>query len=380
MVIDVKGETTMRVFDIYSYNLIDIVKFKDTKPYIDNMLRELGLNYNNVFFEINEFITKTEDVLKKYPKLEKYKKKDTQCTYEEKFFLTSLTTEWTKGKLYADKEDWDDVFAIVSKVPRGMNVLPVLILDEIDWYGEGVKEAAYDVQESQEQKVFTHAARVFENSSITMVRGYDHGNKMNYLSVSIESTTDGIPRDTTDIINMLEPYLGKPICKTQKCMYSKEENKTFRLNAGECSKMLEESMEEFYPKRYESPYAEFIPKLADINKIKKAFKNTDFKVGDRKGLLPGMNQVICIDEHNYFYEVIIDRTQNMPNCFCLYITVEGCNFRISNSQKVVYAYSEEESLELLYKFAEFCMEFKEKFGKVLEDRFGNTPEWYKYDR
>ena len=368
----------MRVFDIYSYNLIDIVKFKDTKPYIDNMLSELGLNYNNVFFEIREFLTKTGDVLKKYPKLEKYKQIDPLYTYEENFFLTSLTTEWTKGKLYADKEDWDDVFAILSKVPRGMNVLPVLILDGIDWYGEGAKEATYDVHESQEQKVFTHAARVFENSSITMVREYDHGNKMNYLSVSIESTTDGIPKDTTDIINKLEPYLGKPIRKSQKCMYNNEESKNFYKSAIECSKMVEESMDEFYPKRFESPYAEFIPKLADLSKIKKAFKDTDFRIGDRKGLLPGMNQVICIDEHNFYYEVLIDRTQNMPNCFCLYITVEGCNFRVRNNQKVVYANTEEESLQILYKFAEFCMKFKEEFGKVLEERFGNTPKWYKY--
>ena len=63
----------MRVFDTFIYNIVDKVKFKDTKPYIDKMLSELKLKYDSVIFTINEYMTDYDTILAKYPELEKYR-------------------------------------------------------------------------------------------------------------------------------------------------------------------------------------------------------------------------------------------------------------------------------------------------------------------
>ena len=36
----------MRVFDIYWFNIADKVKFKDTQPYLKNMLPEYGFTWS----------------------------------------------------------------------------------------------------------------------------------------------------------------------------------------------------------------------------------------------------------------------------------------------------------------------------------------------
>jgi hypothetical protein len=41
-------ETNMRVFDIYTYNIASKAKIKDTKKFIDKMLADLGLQYEEI--------------------------------------------------------------------------------------------------------------------------------------------------------------------------------------------------------------------------------------------------------------------------------------------------------------------------------------------
>lgn len=369
----------MRVFDKYTFNIIDKVKFKDTKKYLDDMLANLRLNYNNVSFTFQSFMTQLNKVTEKYPNLDKYRYGYYQ--YNDSEVLTSLTPKWANGEIYAAKEDWDSIFSIVSKVPRGFNVLPTLVLDKIDWYGEGTREAALKVSEITEDKAMIYLSRLVINSQIIMERQYDYGNKYNIVHVVVEATTEGEPRDTTDIIKKLEPYLGQPDYNVRMCRFDIEENKLFEKRSLECENKLKSMVEEFYPSRKHDymKNVKFIPNLADKKKIKAAFKGTDFTLGDRKGLLPGMNHVLCIDKHNYQFEIVFDRTQSSPDYFYFYIYVRGCNFSIDSGQKIIFASSEEESVDMLSKIADFCMKIKAEFGDMLEENFGNTPGWYTYN-
>ncbi len=366
---------TMRVFDKYTFNIVDKVKFKDTKKYLDDMLTELGLRYNNVAFTFQKFLTKLDKVTEKYPNLDKYRYGYYQYNGEE--VLTSLTPNWASGAIHADPQDWDAIFSVVSKIPRGLNIIPTLALDQIDWYGEGVKEAALSVHEITENKAVLCSNRFAINSQIIMEREYDHGNKFNIVHVVVEATAQDEPRDTTDIIKKLEPYLGQPSSCARICRYPVEQDKWYEKKAEEYRKKLDALTRELFPRKWTDEEV-FIPNLADKKKIKNAFKGTDFVLGDRKGLLPRLNRVVCVDKYNHHFEVLFDREQSSPDYFYFYIYMTGHNFTIYGTQNAAYASSEEEAVTMLSKIANICMEIKEEYGELLAKDFGATPEWYTY--
>lgn len=94
----------MRVFDTYYFNIIDKVRFKDTKPYVDKMLKDLGLSYTDVDFMLYEVVQdKIPEICKKMPNLKKYyfyNKTDND------YGISSVTKDWQAGNVHADKEDW----------------------------------------------------------------------------------------------------------------------------------------------------------------------------------------------------------------------------------------------------------------------------------
>lgn len=369
----------MRVFDKYTFNIASRVKFKDTKKYMDTILEELGLGYKNVSFTYKGFKTSLEQMLDKYPNLFKY------CYEYEPYgkgvkVLTSLTPNWTKGELYAEAADWDSLFEIVSKCPRGMNITGTLVLDQIDWYGEGVKEAALWCYKEKKDKAQVFLTRNIINSQIILRREYDDGNKYNNVSVIVEATTgeNDEPRDTTDIIKKLEPYLGTPGRTERICRNSLAEEWTISEKEWSCREILVKRIEEFYPQKRKFNEVEFIPNIADKKKIKAAFKGTSFEIGDRKGLLPRMNHVFCRDAHNRQYEILFDRTQSSPDYFYWYVTIKGYNFSVGSDQNIMYVSSEKEANEKLSMIAKFCEELVEDFDQLLLDNFGATPEWYSY--
>ena len=381
----------MRVFDTYTFNIADKVKFKDTKKYLDRMLAELGLNFKEVAFTFKRFMTSIDQLVEKYPNLEKYRYPYFQFNGEE--ILTSLTPEWLDGELYAGKEDWDAIFEIASKVPRGYNVQPTIKMDQIDWYGEGAKEPAITPQQFYVGNALLCSHSPVDNSGIEMIREYDHGNKYNMVRVTVEATKgDGSaaeqPRDTADILAKLTPYLGMPTYTVRVCRFKPEEHRLYETYQAECGRLLIDRLQQAYQKEKDAYRGEdwrdvlnkpFVPNLADKKKLKAAFKGTDFVMGDRKGLLPGMNRVVCIDQHNFRFEVMTDRTQSSPDYFYFYFEISGYNFHIRSMQNTVYASSEEEAVEKLSELAAFCVRLKDEFGELLAEKFGDTPGWYRYE-
>lgn len=64
----------VRVFDSYGFNIIDKVRFGQTKPYLEKMLSELGYTYSNLGFSLQSHIDTPlcEKVIQKFPSLQKY--------------------------------------------------------------------------------------------------------------------------------------------------------------------------------------------------------------------------------------------------------------------------------------------------------------------
>ena len=377
---EIMEKRNMRVFDIYSFNVANKTKIKDTKNYIDKMLEDMRLSYGEISFTILSFMTDIEKVVEKHPNLAKYK------YYYEPFrtnVLTSLTPGWMQGDVYAKEEDKDAVFDVFSKIPRGFNVTGSIILHHIDWYDEGKKELAICGNEFSGGKANICDDYSVLSSSIHIMRNYDDGNKFNRLKLIVEATSEGVPRNTKELIKMLEKYIGKPDDHIRRCIFDDEQTKHFlKLQEDACELLAKRINEEYqadqneYVKRMSDS---FIPALVDKKMISKSFADTGFSIVKNNKTLPGANTLRYIDEHHFLYEVLIDRTQMCQSFFRFYIFISGCNFQIRNTQDVIFADSREEAAKKLSRLAEFCVKLREEFGEYLSERFGDTPEWYEWD-
>lgn len=183
----------MRVFDIYSFNVIDKVKLKDTQKYVEKMLSEFGLSYKNIGFSLENPLC-LEAVVEKYPALSKYLVSVGENIYRRQSFLTSFTKNWIDGEIYADEEDYAVIGEIFTKIPRPFNFgSSTLILDGIDWYGGGNLSLATKNDAFYVGKVPT-GHLPFMNSSIMLVREINYGNKFNMVYVTVEATGESAPR------------------------------------------------------------------------------------------------------------------------------------------------------------------------------------------
>jgi len=378
----------MREFDTYIYNIAPKIKIKDTKAHLDNMLGDLGLTYKKVAFSLDGFQTPNDVIADKYPKLKKYLYPTKEALEYPEWrgtmdFFTSISPEWDKGNIYADREDWDDIFEIFSKIPRGFNVTGSVLFDQIDWFGEGVRETCIhphyykDFFLGQPQKI---AGLGIYSDLIIMGRSYNDGNKYNRVKVIVEATRDGEPRDTSVIVDRLRPYLGEPVERIRDCIEPSELSKELKKYQDECLMKLETLMSDYLGSdnvdQTASFKAEYIKLLTEKKKLKDAFKDTGFELLSNKGLLPGMNSLESFDDHRFKYTLLIDRTQLTPKGFYFYIYLEGCNFDINSSQYYVHVESEDEVTEKLADLAKFCELIRDDMGDFLFKKFGDTPAWY----
>ncbi len=122
------------IFDTYWFNIADKVKFKDSQPYLKNMLAELGLSWSNLAFSASTVPGDSviARILEKFPKLEKY-----YHSTENVPTICSYTESWFSGELFSDKSDYDDVFTLFSKIPRPLNIpFGHILLNGVNWLGE----------------------------------------------------------------------------------------------------------------------------------------------------------------------------------------------------------------------------------------------------
>lgn len=372
----------MRVFDSYSYNIIEKVIYKDTKKYIDRMLEELGLCYQNIGFSVE--YGPVEKVVEKYPVLAKYRclKDETRPAARQDVdeLLTSYSRNWSKGEIYADAKDHEVIAELFTKIPRPFRFgFSNMTLSGIDWYGGCDLTPAVEYDEFKGKRPLTWPHQSISCNEIMLERESHYGNKMNRIIVTVEATALPVPKDTSDIVHRLSPYLGEPERVSRTCRLPEDELKRSK----ELTTKYREKMQTLFQPVEESgrPSSDMlldplIPKIAEKKKIAKAFQNTGFEMGSRNGLLPGMNRVICTDSHNYKYEIVIYRGSTYANCFNFDFRVMGCDFIIAPFVSTFHVKSEKEAEQIIAKLAKLCVRARDEIGEEMAAEFLDTPDWY----
>lgn len=373
----------MRVFDFYQFNIADLVKRKDTISFLGKMLAGFNLGYKNLSFTISDLKGKEiSDLIEDYPNLIKYR-----YYYEryKKQILTSMTPEWNQGKIYADQVDWDAIIEIFFPQKRDCNLTGGIVFQQIDWYGVGLGQTVLD-RYSEVGKATLYSCKGIVNNSIIVERNVGENKRHNYIQVVIEATTEDAPRDTSDIVAKLEPYLGTPYSYHRNYYFTSEQTKQFVFYEDEAIMVLNEDMANFamlYGDRhkYFSPN-ESTASIIDKKMIGEAFQTSDFCMNDtrQKGDRSGMNRLTCMDKHNYIYDVVIDRSSDSPKIFFFSFSVKGCNFFVSSDPKAIEANTKEEAREKLAKVARFANSLKKKYSIYLSERFDDTPYWFYQER
>lgn len=373
----------VRIFDTYGYNLIDKVRFGQTKPYLEQMLFELGLTYSQLGFELHtpEGFPLCDNALQKFPTLKKYYYTDTSH-YADDYqgpgtpYISSFSENWRDGEIHADREDWEDISTLFSKIPRPFNFpFGKLILDGINWYEDSDSTVAIDFKRCS-SKYPTLNSPPFKSNRIMHVRNYDDGRKYNIVWVCIEATANPEPRNTGEIIEKLKPYLGEPAGFSRSCIFSEEEYARLEALEEHHRNVLKTYSTDMLPnprqRTYGEPYTP-IPHVADKYTTEKAFANTGFLW--TTGQPSWLKLYCCTDTHGYHYEANV---QKLTSCneFRIWLEISGYNFQISSAMTDYPVIQEGESLEILKTFATFCSKMRDEYSAELSKDFGDTPSWY----
>lgn len=367
----------MRVFDKYFFDISEKAKVADFGNYIENMLIKLNYKYDGIIFETS--IYPGNGIIEKYPNLEKYfKYEDYQEPKDGKFCSYDIHwrdygLDWKNGNIYADLNDKEDIFRLNFKKHKGSSLFTsLLIFDQINW-GENTISYLFDNKYYKYPAVNTE---YFINNQICIYKYFEN----NWcVCVTIESTSDNQPKDTSPIVEKLIPYLGNPINKKTICKSSIDETTFNKEDEKECLTILNERFETtFRNEKHDGNFSN----LLDKRKLKKIFKDTHFVLDNDPKLLRGMNQMTYRNKYNMTFEITFDRLPHF-NSFRWNIRIYGFNFSIS-PYKALYDVSvkcQEEVDNYLKKVADFCENLveDEEYNKLLFKTYGETPSWYRYD-
>lgn len=374
----------MRVFDSYSFNIVDKVSFQKTRPYLEQMLADLGYGYKNLGFSLTE-VSSTGDmvidrILKKYPSLKKY-------FYMENFhgspdpYLSSFSVNWREGNVYADKEDREDIFEVYSKIPRPFNIpFGKMIYDGINWFDDSDDTIA--VKYKYFQGIHPTADDPFKSNSIVHFRRFDDGRKYNIVVVCIEVTGELEPRSSKEIVSRLVPYLGEPRRSERECIFPQEELTRLWSLGKSHRELLDQTVKDVLPEPkhmvledpYVVPYIPEIPHVADKATLNRVFKGSVFKRG--KGTGNWLHKYECTDAHGFLYEAYIQKI-TCENQFRIWLEISGYNFSIKTCDIDYYVTQEGESSDILKEFVQLCVRLYEEYGAELAKDFGDTPPWYR---
>ena len=368
----------MRVFDFYQFNIAKRVKKKQTIPYLSKMLSDLGLSYGNLSFSLCTLISKTiSDITDDYPSLFKYKYYYDQT---RRPILTSMTPRWNSGEIYVEQEDRETVLEFFSKIPRVYDLNGKLVFQQINWYGESNEQTAVLDRYADVGKAVACGDKGIVSNSIIIERNIDDGYRLNTIWACIESTTDGTPKDTSDIVSKLKPYLGEPNTYRREWYFSSEQSCQYKAYEKQVLDILNKEIAK-YAQLHRSlnrnqNMERSISALVEKKLISEVFDRTDFHfVSKEKGDLPGSYRLSCFDKHNYKFTVLIERSPENPTCIPFSYIISGCNFRIRSNSEFIYAATKTQAKEQLEDLAEFACYLQEKYNDYIAERFGDTPIW-----
>ncbi len=371
----------MRVFDTYYFNIIDKVSFKETKPYLEQMLKEQGFSYNNLSFMLYDLRKETsEKVFSKLPALKKYEFMEDGSGFAA-YGITSFGENWECGEVYADREDWQDISVVFSKIPRPYNFsFGKLILDGINWFDNSDESVAITNWNYERDRIPIVDTPPFISNRIMQFRFYNDGKKNNFICVTIEVTGKEGILDSVPIIQRLEAYIGKHYDFGRVCTFEREEYQKNKALEKKHREKLKELGNMFMP---ESNLAErlsknlysdiTIPHVADKVTLDKVFKGTRFE--RVKGQPNWLHLYSYVDNNSYKYNAYIQKI-SLENEFRCQIEISGYNFNIKYTHEDYIVEKEGESSDILKVFAQFCDKLIDEYSEELKSDFGVTPEWY----
>lgn len=372
----------MRVFDTYYFNIIEKADFKSTKPYLEQMLDEQGFSYNNISFMLYNINKETvKKVLDKLPALEKYEFMEDGSGIPD-YGVTSIGENWMSGKVHADKEDWEDISVLFSKIPRPYNFsFGKLILDGINWFENSDESIAIMDWDYERDKYPTVHMPPFISNRIMQLRYFDDGKKFNHIFVTIEVTGEDGILNSTPVIQQLEQYLGKADKLDRKCTFCKEEYLKYKdLEKFHCDR-LKNLGDSFLPESKEREYTPgvvnieaAIPYVADKATLNKVFKGTRFE--RIKGQPNWLHLYSYTDGNGFKYDAYIQKI-SFGNEFRCWIEISGYNFHVTYRHRDYLVDEEGESSEILKVFVGLCDKLVDEYSEELKIDFGMTPEWYR---
>lgn len=365
----------MRTFDKYFFDISTKAKVSDFGHYIENLLKELNYEYRGIIFETDTY--PRGGLIEKFPNLEKYFKFEHDYEQERaKYYSYDIHwkdygTDWKNGNIYADSNDKEQIFELNFKRHKGNSLsYSLVIFDQINW-GENTISYLLDDKYYKYPAVKTE---YFINNQICIYKGYCE-REWN-LSVTIESTSDGQPKDTLHIVEKLIPFLGNPIEKHKIYKPSIAETTFNKEDEKECLMILNERFENtFRDEKHDGNFSNIL----DKRKLKKAFENTHFVLENNGNLLRGMNRLIYRNKYDMTFEITFDRLPHF-NAFRWNIRIYGFNFSISPFKALddIGVNSQEEVELYLKKVADFCEKLgqDEEYNNLLLRTYGETPFWY----
>lgn len=319
----------MRVFDTYYFNIIEKASFKDTRPYLEKMLDEMGYSYKNIALTLYDiFDGNRQKAVSKMPALDKYSFFDDRGGIGN-YGLTTISAKWRNGNIYAEKEDWKEIFTLFSKIPYTYKFSFVkLFFEGINWFSDSKDDIVPDVV-YKEEYIPTELEPPYKSNRIMMQRFFDDGKKYNHIYVTIEVTDENKPRSSKEIIDKLSPYLGEPLSARRKCVFPDEKLDKLKKYEKDHSEKVYAMGNSALPPVNKSAFGNRdvkIPHVADKPTLNKAFKGTGFKY--QKTSTNWINLYSCFDKHGFLYEAFIQKI-SYRNDFRFWLDISGYNFKVT---------------------------------------------------
>lgn len=370
----------MRVFETYSFNLKDIVKFKDTKEYIDELLFKNNIKYDSLGFGFSN--GNFDKLLSKYPSLSKYKHFGDNLYDSE---LSSVPVNWGDDfNLHVEKEDEKYINEICRKIPRPYNFgFITILLDNVHWFPNTNTSPVCNRDYRPSEFSFDS----YNSNNICLEKRFDYGNKYNIVKAKIERTKSFNELiDISDIVKMLSDSLGKPIGQHMFCCFDDSEYQA-KLDADhEFNRIREQLNSDDFFEEFDIP----IPRT-----VEEISKRVEEELHLPKGVSPKKAIVQQGKEYGYQYQSYfagqyITQKANVNNhifqiefstipltCkFGASIMIKGYNFSHYFGGAMTMLKQQSDADYFIKKVFEYAKIIEDQYSEILLKLYGKNPKWF----
>lgn len=284
----------MQVFETISYNLKQL-RFKDTKAYLDSLLGQLDVTYDNMGFCFDVSLENYAPILKKYPFLEKYLKNRPRERNEIRPELSSIPGDWSKdASIHLLPEDIPLFNEILQKIPRPYNFgFMYVLLDNVHWEDQ-LPQPCYS---SAEPPNFRYCN--YFNNKIVLMKEFDYGNKCNPVTLMTKRTEEnGTLTDRPAKLQQLLEQLGKPQQTELKCVFEEEEQARFSTDMQAFKQTIDRSVFEKHMLSYRPP----APNPSDFHDTAKIQDLVAETLTPAKGFSPKKVMTAVASKYGYRYQ------------------------------------------------------------------------------